>query len=203
MMRADRDGTEVWERGSIAIETLIGLLIFMIFMFAMYSYIVLFMANNLIEHALMEATESMALETYELSNTNNLYEFRDLNTVIEHINLEPESQDNGFTAKDGDWDVKIIDEDMKINHMRVASTAKKRFAAYLGGGEEHADQMLEMMGITNGLDGVTIEGAISGGDLTVTAKYNIHLIMGFTLGGRPVANYAVEQSSTQKLWGSK
>lgn len=202
-MRADREGTDAREKGSIAIETLIGVLIFMLFMLAMYSYIVLFMANNLIEHALMEATESMALETYELANTNNIYELPNLNTVIQHINIEDESLNNGFSATDGDWNVKFIDEDMKINHWRVASTAKKRFAAYLGGGEEHADKMLEMMGITNGLDGVTIEGAISDGDLTVTAKYNIHLIMGFTLGGRPVANYDVEQSSTQKLWGSE
>jgi hypothetical protein len=199
-MRADRAGKKDRDEGSIAIDALIGVLIFMIFMFSMFSYIVLFMANNLIEHALMEATESMALETYELSNTNDDYELSDLNTLIESINLEPESKYNGF-SDDDHWYVRILYEESDDSHARVSAAAKKRFAAYLGGGEDHADHMLESMGITDGLDGVSIEGAIKDGDLTVTAKYKIHLLMGFTLGGKPVANYPVEQSSTAKLWG--
>lgn len=190
-MRKREDGRTSNE-GIIAIEALIGIFVFMVFMFAMYSYIVLFMANNMIEHALMQASESMALESYELSKLKP--DEWSLSSVITSTvysrEKSTESEGEGFTDPSRWYE----------SNEAATKTAKDRFAAYLGGNRQHAEELLKIVGVQGGIEGMNIEATISEGDLTISTSYDIYLLYRMSFGNYEFGKYKFQQSAVSKMW---
>lgn len=181
------------ENGMIAIETLISLFIFMAFMYSMYAVIVMFMANNMIEHALMETAQSMALQSYEISELNSgYYSLGDtITTAISNLQANDESEEEGF------YDNSKWYEDK----WKTTATAVKRFNAYLGGDESHANDLLKAVGLQNGADDLNLKAEISGKDLKVTADYDIYLIFRMQFGHYDFGKFHFKQTAVSKMWG--
>lgn len=176
-------------RGVMAIEACVGLTLFMMLMFALYSFIVLFMAQSLIGHALTESSQSLALETYGTSKLDKGWNTSAIVVgLAKLVTTDPDS--NGTFVSDTKW---TSDPDA------VKKMAKQRFAAYLAGGEEDADAMLRTLGVKDGLDGLDFsKTAVSGSDLTISVHYNIGLLV--RLDALHLGDFETTQSVCARMW---
>lgn len=190
------------QAGVLAIESLFSMLIFIILMMTFYSMIVLFMAQNLIGHALMQSSQSLALETYATSEmeaglslqglaTGFIQLFSsDLSTISNLLSVDYQN-DSEYTTRDT-WHEEDADT--------VAEVARQRFASYLAGGAGAADAFLRNLGVIDGLAGVSFDGTgVSGSDLTITIHYRIQLLIRPDTFGFGV--FDSEQSVCARLWG--
>ena len=79
------------------------------------------------------------------------------------------------------------------------SNAKKRFAAYLNGGTEDADELLKNYGVVGGLDGISFAGTEkSGADMTIQVSYKVRLL--FYIEMFHFGEFDSTQSVCCRLW---
>lgn len=177
--------------GVMAIEACLSLTLFMMLMFALYSFITLFMAQSLIGHALTESSQSLAIETYGVTKENVGW-----NTSAVAVKLTQLITTNPQTAQDFTCDTKWSSDPAKVKQM-----ARQRFAAYLAGDEEKADALLLALGVENGLDGLDFDGtAVSGSDLTISVHYNVKLMV--RLEAFHLGEFDTTQSVCARLWAA-
>lgn len=132
--------------GAIAIEACISLTLFLIVMIALYSVIQVFTVQSMISHAMQEACQSMALENYNQSmfKTGTLQQIP--SKVFDWISGG--HRENFSTSADFSWKELLLPSSSTSGEAQTAlydSNAKQRFAAYLGGGVEKADELLKIM----------------------------------------------------------
>ena len=155
--------------GAIAIEACISLTLFLIVMIALYSVIQVFTVQSMISHAMQEACQSMALENYNQSmfKTGTLQQIP--SKVFDWISGG--HRENFSTSADFSWKELLLPSSSTSGEAQTAlydSNAKQRFAAYLGGGVEKADELLKNYGVVGGLDGISFAGTEkSGTDMTI------------------------------------
>ena len=153
--------------GAIAIEACISLTLFLIVMIALYSVIQVFTVQSMISHAMQEACQSMALENYNQSSK-----------VFDWISGG--HRENFSTSADFSWKELLLPSSSTSGEAQTAlydSNAKQRFAAYLGGGVEKADELLKNYGVVGGLDGISFAGTEkSGTDMTIQVSYKVRLL---------------------------
>lgn len=165
--------------GSIALEACLSLVLFLIVMLALYSMLKMFTIQSMIGHAIQESCQSMALENYNQSAlvTDTLQQ---IPNAIWQLVLG-----NGFSSDfhtSADFSIrKFFDVLEKTDEEALLSTtqtnAKKRFAAYLAGGETEADSLLKNYGVVDGLNGVSFKGTEkSSKDLTIQVSYKVRLL---------------------------
>ena len=145
--------------GAIAIEACISLTLFLIVMIALYSVIQVFTVQSMISHAMQEACQSMALENYNQSmfKTGTLQQIP--SKVFDWISGG--HRENFSTSADFSWKELLLPSSSTSGEAQTAlydSNAKQRFAAYLGGGVEKADELLKNYGVVGGLDGISFAG---------------------------------------------
>ena len=145
--------------GVMALEACISLTLFLIVMLTLYSMLRMFTIQSMISHAAQESCQSMAIENY--GNSSML-------TGTSDFSLK-----NFFTGFLGEGT-----ETKKLETLSLTkTTAKTRFAAYLAGGEQEADNLLKSYGVVNGLSGISFAGTTnSGTDLTIKVSYKIRLL---------------------------
>lgn len=186
MMRKDQSGV-------ITLEACISVLMFLLLMLLLSGLFLMFMAQTVTAHVVLETTESMSLEAYSLEklavDEGTIGGVGDqLGKLVSSWFGNAEKSPNFVSAK------KWYDGDDK----EIAAAIKERFVGYLSGGDEaKADKLLTMMNVVNGLDGLDFSQSYVEDDtlhvfLAYKLKYN------FNIG--PLKDVPVEQTACSKLW---
>lgn len=196
-------------RGLIAVEACVGMTLFTMLMLAVYSLIPLFMAQSLIGHALVESCQSLALETYGTSKLD------DGNMQVKDIPIElmklfcsgkslfakskVTAEDRAAFAGDSRWfDFHGADTP---DDAKVIAAAKQRLAGYLAGSYANADELLRLLGVENGMEGLDFTGTtLSGKDLTISIQYRISLM--FKSDFFHFGTFEAGQKTCARIWGS-
>ena len=183
------------QEGSIVLEACFSVIIFILFVVMMYGLITVFMVQNLIGHALMESTQSLALDTYATNKLTDQFSIgeglrRLLETVGGTYPDDPafSSRERWFDRKSGatqdDWE----------------KAAKQRFIGYFSGGDEKkAQNMLEAMGVVGGLNGLDFsESNVIGSDLYIRVTYQIE----YLFNPFDMAKIDTAQQACSRMWGT-
>jgi hypothetical protein len=191
------------ESGAIILETSIVIPIFMFLILGIYGLFVISAAQSRITHALIQSAQSLSQDAYgnEKFDSEEKKEFMfdsDMSTVI--TELIRRGHDPYFTSE-SDWYKDIYAKGEKHDAEVVSrnNTVRKRFIGYLAGDEDGAEKLLKSVGVVDGLNGIKISSAVSGGDLTVNVEYNLQLWFDFF----DVGKIPVKQSYTSKMWNGK
>ncbi len=185
--------------GVIALEACISLTLFLFVMLTLYSLLRMFTVQSMISHAAQEACQSIALEGYSNSTmeTGTLQNIPNaLITLITggfdtKFNESPDFSLRNFLDLKKDTDTVV--------NTAAQSTAKTRFAAYLGGGETQADELLKNYGVVNGLQGISFTGTSkSSTDMTIQVEYRVRLI--FYLEAFHFGEFKSTQKVCCRLW---
>lgn len=161
------------EQGAIALEACIALTLFLITMMALYSLIHLFTAQSMIAHALQQTGQSIAMENYRNEKLNVATTQRIPLAILKKITGGwGQSEDAKFDIGGGSFTDPTV-----LGSVVPQSTVTKRFASYLGGNEEKADQILRSMGVVDGLKGIHLSKKRIGGiDAEIEISYKIRLV---------------------------
>lgn len=168
--------------GVMALEACISLTLFLIVMLVLYSVIQMFTVQSMISHAAQEACQSIAFENYSQStfSTGTLQQIPTaLITLIKGGFENDYYKSADFTAETFFEKLKKESTEEKTQRLQMAteSVAQKRFAAYLGGGTDEANELLKNYGVVNGLEGVSFNGTNkSSTDMTIQITYKIRLL---------------------------
>ena len=181
------------QRGAITLEACVSVLSFLILMLFLSSFFVMFMAQNVTGHAMLQTAQSLSFEAYSEKLTKK--DDGSASTVTDNVQLLVKkmfgsAKDNPSFVNDTYW--------TNDKETEIAQIVKKRFIGYVQGGEyTKADDFLKMLNISKGMDGLDFSGSkIQDGILYITIKYELEY--DFNLWGiKPVP---VEQTACAKLW---
>ncbi len=197
------------EKGSVALEALIGMTLFIMIFFGLYSMSVMCMANSAIGHALSESAQSLALETYQTSIFDdgkaqlNDAAYETIKWIYRQIAKWSNNSDADFIADENlrwfDTDAHNLTPD-KVS-AALQEVAPQRFAAFLSGSVEAADAALKNYGVKDGLSGIDFkESKLDGKDLILVVRYRIRLLI-------PVISmtngFETAQKVTVRIWGKE
>lgn len=177
------------QKGSVTLETSIVLPIFIfIFLFILGLFSIV-SAQNQMTHALVQASNSLALDSYLNENVDSLFEegtkfwggLPDMVLDLVRINNDP-----NFSSR-SDW---YNDEYGDV------SITKERFAGFLAGNVKNANNKLKNMKVIGGINGIVFVTEIKGEDMTITMKYQLQFWFDFFGLGK----ISMNQSVTSRLW---
>lgn len=177
--------------GLLSLEACISVLIFMMMMLILAGLFRMFMAQNATAHAVLETAQSLSLDAYAGEKIGNGGWGSE--SVGDLINgLFGLYYDNDFSSYDN-WFGEAADRDADVGEV-----VKRRFTAYISGGDENeADELLERLNVVNGLGGIDFTGSrVENGTLYVNVKYKLKY--DFQIGG--LGQVDVEQEACAKLW---
>jgi len=204
-------------RGSISLEACVVVPIFMILMLFIYSFFIVFSAQNSISHALLQSCQSVSLDPYM---TENLYvdntklpasmgdaiaklmEGDNLHFMSESTWYKTDNSKNfseafvdiitgGFESGNEKVEVKGIASD-ELNNV-----VKQRFVGFLTGGDDTAAKKdLDALNVVGGLDGIVFQALVSGDDLYITANYQIEYVFSF----QGTAKITMKQTVCSRIW---
>ncbi len=186
------------EKGMVTLEACVALLLFMIIMLLMYGLFPMYMAQSATAHALLQTSQSLALDNYAAKQVGEgkiLGEdgVKDVMVLLvgDFLNIIPES-DSGFATN----------KEFTEKTDNVPEIAKKRFVSYLVGddsseAETKADEMLKLLRVEGGLSGLDFsDSKVEGEDLKIILKYKLNYA--FELDELGKAD--VYQETSSKLW---
>lgn len=178
--------------GSLSLEACISVMFFLILMLLVAGFFRMFMAQNMTAHAALETAESLSLDAYAAKKMGN-EKITDLS--VESVNgfvngLFDYFDDDDFFSYN-DWYSDKTDEEL-------ASAVKRRFVAYISGGdEEEADQLLSRLNVKDGLKGIDFsESCVKDDILYVNIKYQLNY--DFHIGS--LGEIDVNQNACAKIW---
>lgn len=178
------------DSGLISLEACIVVPIFMMLMMFMYGFILIFMGQQAISHALLQSTQSLALDSFatEQLELTDIEDGADL-LVLLYAGLFT-SHNPYFSATD-QW--------YSGEGSAMTETIRKRFIGYFAGTEAEADAALKAFGIVGGKDGLDFGGStVTDGKLYVHLTYRQKLL--FDFNGHNT--YSRELTAQAKLWGN-
>lgn len=203
--------------GSIVLEACFSVLIFILFVLAMYGLLTVFMAQSLIGHALVESTQSLALDSYATNKLTSVGKFNVGEDVVRPLlelvtDFEPE--DPHFSSRER-W----FDRENGATREDWEEAAKLRFVGYLTGSgaaageggketakyEARADEILKALRVVDGLDGLDFsESDVVGNDLYVRVRYKVaYLYNPFGLEGlQDLTEFDTTQQACSRMWGA-
>lgn len=178
-------------KGVITLEACICVMFFMVLMLLLAGLFTMFMAQNATSHAVLQATESLALDSLagEKIGDGGVESVSDI--VVDILNIFNILDEDTDFATNAEW---YEEED-------ISETVKSRFVAYLtGGDEEAADELLENLNVSGGLDGLDFSKSyIEDNTLYVVLEYELEYY--FDIGG--LSNVSVRQTACSRLWKSE
>lgn len=184
------------QEGAILLEASIAIITFLMFVLMLYGILVLFLAQNLVGHALIESTQSLAMETYA---TNKLTRSPGTGDVARKIleavtDIAPE-KDSYFSSRERWFDRKrgATAEDWQ-------EAARERFIGYFAGGDKQkADEMLRVLRVKDGLAGLDFSDSnVVGSDVYIRVSYEIEYF--FNPGG--LGEIPTSQQACSRMWGT-
>ena len=182
--------------GVITLEACISVLSFLVLMLLLSSLFLMFMAQNVTSHGLLQTSQSLSLDVY---STNRISSLKDDSGIVGGAvgsfihDLFGNSADNPSFVTDDKWYEPGTTGDTKL-----VNAVKKRFVGYIAGGDEaKADEYLESMNIVDGLDGLDFSGSYVKKDvLYIVLKYELE----YDFNIWNVGTVQVEQTTCSKLW---
>ncbi|MBE7038162.1 MAG: hypothetical protein E7404_04580 [Ruminococcaceae bacterium] len=185
--------------GVITLEACVVVVSFLILMLLLSSLFLIFMAQNITSHVVLQATQSLATEVYSIdklllessADATNVGDFLgDLIRDLSNVDTDAREDKTNFN-----FEAKWYEQD------DVSEAVKSRFVGYLNGGnEEEASSFLKNLNIVNGLDGLDFSGSYVENDtLYVNLKYE----MEYDFQPANMENIKVEQTACSKLWKTK
>lgn len=198
------------ERGLLSLEACISVTIFIFLMLFMYSFFILFEARNIMAHALLATTDSMAKDAYESSNDV------DRETVIGLLSsLYKTNIPNGSDFSDRrDWYTDATERTEKEKTQGSPGSSgggfrdgsateldvfRTRFIAYLGNGDAaRAAKLVKRLKIRDGLEGLDFSKTeVKDGKLYGSVSYKIDYVFDvFSKDG-----LELEHTACSKIWG--
>lgn len=182
------------ETGVITLEACISVLSFLVLMLLLSGLFIMFMAQNMTAHVVLQTSESLSIDAYaaEKIGTGGKESVSEiLVSVGDFIAGLFGKEDNNpeFTTREKWYDG---------SEKEIATTIKTRFVAYLSGGDESAaDEQLERMNIVNGLDGLDFSNSYVR-DNTLYIVLDYELEYDFNIWG--LGKVPVKQTTCSKLW---
>ena len=184
------------QEGAILLEASIAIITFLLFVLMLYGLLVLFLAQNLVGHALIESTQSLAMDTYA---TNKLTRSPGTGDVARKIleavtDIAPE-KDSYFSSRER-W----FDRKRGATAEEWQTAARERFIGYFAGGDEKkADEMLKVLRVKDGLAGLDFsESNVIGSDVYIRVNYEIEYF--FNPGG--LGEIPTSQQACSRMWGT-
>lgn len=164
--------------GMMTIEASISFILFMFLILFIYCFSNIYIAQNIMSHALTQATQTIALESYGHKVFGNDETVKQL----EHGN-QSISKIVGLFKSDGqNFEIGWTDSFTEIkSSTQLKKAVKKAMTESMvdvtkGDYNETAKQKLENVGIKNGLDGVDFSGTkITSDEIIITVKYDVYL----------------------------
>lgn len=194
MKRLLRHASEGQE-GSIVLEACFSVILFILFTVMLYGLTTVFMAQNLIGHALMESTQSLALDSYATDKLTDQYTVgAGIRSLLEAVGgTYPD--DSSFSSRER-W----FDRKSGATQADWEQAARERFIGYFAGGDEQrARDLLEGLGIVDDLDGLDFsESDIIGSDLYIRVTYQIEYL--FNPFG--MVEFNTSQQACSRMWGA-
>lgn len=183
------------KKGAITLEACISVFAFLILMFLISGFFMMFMAQNAVAHAILEASESLSLDVYASSrygaDEGKIGSSSDYVSAYIASKLGSSEEKSPHFVSKGEW----YNGD---DSAEVVEAVRKRFIGYFSGGDESkAEEMLTQMRVVDGLDGLDFSATkIENDELQITVKYKLRYE--FTIGN--LGKVDVEQSTSSKLW---
>lgn len=150
------------EKGILAVETSIVLTFCVMLMLFLFSFARVYSAQSLVGHAVIQACDAVAMESYVREVSFNESE-DDVVVLANRITGAASlTKDNFVSLREAD----------------VASIAKEKFTAAVAKSETEADEQLKKLGVKNGLAGVDLSAStmeLGNDDVIVFATYTIEL----------------------------
>lgn len=181
------------QRGMVTLEACVSVLSFLILMLLLSSLFVMFMAQNMTAHALLQTAESLSLDVYTITTMKlDDTSIGSVGQILGKITtkLHGDSVSNPYFVTDTAW----YDE-----QTTTEAAVRSRFIGYLAGGDEdRARELLKQMNVVKGLDGLDFsESYVADGTLYAVVKYELE----YDFNIWNVQPEEVEQKACAKLWG--
>lgn len=183
------------QRGSITLETAMVVPIFCGLFLMLNSLFFVVSTQQQVTHALIQAGNSLAMDTYLTESVESAGEqgtrfWGDLaDMVIDIRNIFNPAR--GYYTDPTDWYATGDD-----------NVVRRRFQAYLTAGEgpgmeSEANSILKGIGIVNGMSDIKITTKRDGGNMTITAEYELQYRLNPLFRGR----IPMKQEMRVRLWG--
>lgn len=177
-------------KGSITLETILVLPIFFFMFLFIDGLFVVVTAHNTVTHALIQSSKSLSLDSYITENSGTVFKDDTITwggvseMIIDLIRI---NNNPNFTSHTNWYSKDSVS----------SSIIKARFVGYLSGGDEDdAESKLKALGVVDGLNGIKLNGAVNGEELTITANYTIQFWFDFMDMGK----IPLSQQVTCRLW---
>lgn len=185
------------ERGLLSLEACIAVTIFIFLMLFMYSFFILFEARNIMAHALLATTDSMAKDAYESSNE---VDRTTVGGILGQI-YETAFLDGSDFSDQRDWYTEATERapDAEVQTGAEHDVFRTRFIAYLGNGDiDRAERLVKRLKIQGGLEGLDFSKTkVDGGNLYGSVRYKVDYIFDvFDSDG-----LEMEHTACSKIWG--
>lgn len=184
------------EEGIISIEASLALTTFVFCVLSLLSYMHLFVAKNVVSHAMVQTCQSLAMDSYKSQlMVDKLNDYVLLWKELEgYTDSEAKAPESAFVPEGFEW---------YASEASLKEAVRQVSMAYLGGIEGNsktvADELLKSLRIKDGMDGLEITNiSIADGDLSFTVKYTVELWFTPVFGLDGIEN---EQTVTGRLWG--
>lgn len=150
--------------GSITLEAAMVVPMFIILMLLVNGLFVMFMGQQIMSHTLIQSTKSMAFDPYSSQRVSANEEDSLADMFVDIFSFA--SGDHVSTDK---WYEENLDN--------IDQVVEERYIAYLRNSQSDARELLDELGIKNGLDGLDFSGStIEDGVLNVKMKYTQEFI---------------------------
>lgn len=184
------------QRGSITLETALVVPIFCALFLMLNSLFFVVSTQQQVTHALIQAGNSLAMDTYLTENVESAAEsgthfWKQLSDMVMDIS-RIYNPANGYYADPSDW----------YRNGGGNEAVRRRFQAYLTaargpGVESEANSILKNLGIIDGMSDMNITTSMDGGNMTITAEYELLYRLNPLFQGR----IPMRQELRVKLWG--
>lgn len=178
--RKDRWGQE----GSITIEATISLVTFSLFLLFFLNFAIIFRAQNIVGHGILNAAKGMSIESYWLGGVDDT-KIGGMVNAVKKLFTDTGDMGDAYTGWAGAGGIPEVAKGYFIDSITAA------------GGTAEADSRLKSLGIESGVSGLDFSGsAISGGKLTVRVSYKVKLFFPWY----PLREITMEQYASTSLW---
>ena len=207
------------ESGVLTLEASICLTLFIFLMLFIYSFFVVFEARNVMAHAVLSTTDSLALDVYrtdKLQGSDDMAAFFDTlfhaalpndspfvtNTKWYTLNEYSSDWNNNIYAGEGSGDDEnYLDEygNKAYVSSAFAEVVKTRFFAYLAGSDQKDDieNVLNRYHVVGGMEGIDFsKSRIIGDKLFIVISYQLD----YEYDVMNLLGIQFEQSACSKLW---
>lgn len=207
------------ESGVLTLEASICLTLFIFLMLFVYSFFVVFEARNVMAHAVLSATDSLALDVYrtdKLQGSDDMAAFFDtlFNAALPNdssfvtstkwytLNEYSSDWNNNIYAGEGSGDDEnYLDEygNKAYVSSAFAEVVKTRFFAYLAGSDRRDDieKVLDRYHVVGGMEGIDFsKSRIIGDKLFIVISYQLD----YEYDVMNLLGIQIEQSACSKLW---